>query len=671
MRNNSMKAIAIIITIILICVNMTSCLDFFDSLLETELTEKDTEEQTSAFSNNNPRIEKDSYDLSNKLDCQIAGVLLKIPDYCSLGDNSKDDMRWYYAERNGKTAYFNIFKWPGNDYSQKEFEDDITSNNLQNMYLEMVFSDDSFENTELLNTEFITVCDHKSCIFNYKTEFTYSGTTYQQDGSVFFMYNERTDNVLCINLSQTSNTEYTYNNDFRKIVNSISLLSEDEEKTSHNHTYNTTVTVEPNCANSGVKSLTCTVCFDTKQEEIPPTGNHTYTSEVTKQATCKDPGEKKYTCTVCGHEYVESTPVTIVHTYSEWNVSTQATTSSNGLKERTCKVCGYKQTETIPKLYPVTLPKSSLVNNTTKIQKKQNVTVNDYCEFTVESVDITKRVEPPKKSGVYSYYQAYEGQIYVDVCIKYKNILTKKINADDVFDSYLVFSNIYEYRGNIIVEEKGRSDFTYASITDIEPLSSMYLHVLFRASDLIKTINGSLVVVFKIDGKAYSVVVREGSVETVNTTEGYKTKSSGSIEKKEKVALPGKYEFYLESISVSTEVKPPKATGVYFYKKAEEGNKIIDLCFCYKNTSNKSITADDAFKSATLKYNNKYEYSASGFIEEKGRTEFTYLSITNINPLCYEYIHVAFQVPNEVADNAKGSTVTVKINNATYTVLIK
>jgi hypothetical protein len=223
-----------------------------------------------------------------------------------------------------------------------------------------------------------------------------------------------------------------------------------------------------------------------------------------------------------------------------------------------------------------------------------------------------------------------------------------------------------------MAEEDGRSDFTYALITNIAPLSTVYLHVLFNASELVKTSSGSLVAVLQMNGKSYSINIRDGSSETVDTTNGYKTKNSGLLTKGEKVAFPGKCEFYLDDITITTELKPPKASGYFILgKKAEDGNKLIDLCFYYKNTSEKRISADEVIKSATLKYNNKYEYSGGGFIEEKDRSEFTYLSITNINPLCYEYIHVYFEVPNEVANNTSGCVITLKINGSSYSVNIK
>lgn len=679
-RENSMKKIIFISVLLAVVMSMTSCLTLLSVLLDSESTEDVTSYVTDNTESNAAdaekiRTEKDAFDASEKLICVTGGAMLQIPDYFSLGNNSQENRRWYYAETAGKTAFIYIFEWPGDNdgkkYSQAEFEEDIENNELQNMYLEMSFSGKDFSNAELLNTEYTNINNTKCCLADYKVDFKNSDTIYKVDCSVFFVYIDRTDTILCLNLGQTDNTDYTYNNDFRKIINSIKILTDEEEENSHTHEYKTTVTKEATCKEEGEQTLTCTVCFRTHTEIIPVSEVHKYSyPTVVKVATCKDTGEKKYVCSTCGYEYTEIIPVKNAHTYSEWKQTKAPTSSTAGSKERKCTVCGKTQTEEVPKLAPVNLPKSTLANNAIKINKQQTVTVPDYCEFTIESINITNDVLPPRRSGVYSHYQAYDETVYIDVCMKYKNLQTEKISADDTLRAYLIFSGIYEYKCSIIVEEDNRSDFTYASITNIAPLSSIYLHVLFNASNVIKSTNGSLTAVFQMDGKSYSIEVRDGMNNTVDTSDGYAQKSSGNITKDEKIAIPGKCEFYIDSISITSTVKPPRASGYYLYYKADEGNKYIDICLYYKNTSNKYINADTVIKSEKLIYNKKYEYTASGCIEEKNRSEFTYLLITDIEPLNYGYIHVMFEVPDEVASNIKGQSVTLTINGSKYTVTI-
>lgn len=59
---------------------------------------------------------------------------------------------------------------------------------------------------------------------------------------------------------------------------------------------------------AGVKVYTCTVCGDTKKEEIPATGHVWDEGKVTTEATTEAEGVKTYTCTICGDTKTEAIP---------------------------------------------------------------------------------------------------------------------------------------------------------------------------------------------------------------------------------------------------------------------------------------------------------------------------------------------------------------------------
>ena len=68
------------------------------------------------------------------------------------------------------------------------------------------------------------------------------------------------------------------------------------------HTWNDgEITTPATCKDAGVKTFTCTVCGETKTEEIAKLTTHTWNEgEITKPATLTEAGEKTFTCTVCG-----------------------------------------------------------------------------------------------------------------------------------------------------------------------------------------------------------------------------------------------------------------------------------------------------------------------------------------------------------------------------------
>ena len=105
-----------------------------------------------------------------------------------------------------------------------------------------------------------------------------------------------------------------------KIQPNTPLTTDDKEiKISYNDNYNITrtttlpitvthehvwddgeITKEPTCLEKGEMTYICTICNETKVEELPVTEEHIWNAgETTKEPTCLEKGEMTYTCTIC------------------------------------------------------------------------------------------------------------------------------------------------------------------------------------------------------------------------------------------------------------------------------------------------------------------------------------------------------------------------------------
>ena len=147
------------------------------------------------------------------------------------------------------------------------------------------------------------------------------------------------------------------------------------------HTWNNgVVTTEPTHTEAGVKTYTCTVCGQTKEEVVPANSEaHTFSTDwssdadthwhaatcvhttlksqqaehtwnagvITTPATCTEAGVKTFTCTVCGRTRTESVPAT-GHAYDDGVITTPAGCTTTGVKTFTCANCGDTYTEDIP-----------------------------------------------------------------------------------------------------------------------------------------------------------------------------------------------------------------------------------------------------------------------------------------------------------------------------------
>lgn len=110
---------------------------------------------------------------------------------------------------------------------------------------------------------------------------------------------------------------------------------------------------EPTCTQPGFADASvCARCGITleAQQEIPPTGHQWNDGEATAAATCAKAGTMTYTCTVCGETKTEELPATGKHTWGQEKVTLEATCTEAGAKTYTCSVCGQVKTEALPAL---------------------------------------------------------------------------------------------------------------------------------------------------------------------------------------------------------------------------------------------------------------------------------------------------------------------------------
>ncbi len=112
-----------------------------------------------------------------------------------------------------------------------------------------------------------------------------------------------------------------------------------------------TVTKQPTCSATGVKTFTCTNpgCTHRETKTIAATGNHTWNSgSVTKQPTCSATGVKTYKCTNsgCTATKTESVAATCKHTWNSGSITTQPTCVAVGVKTYKCTTSGCTATKT-------------------------------------------------------------------------------------------------------------------------------------------------------------------------------------------------------------------------------------------------------------------------------------------------------------------------------------
>ena len=111
---------------------------------------------------------------------------------------------------------------------------------------------------------------------------------------------------------------------------------------------NGVVTTAPTETTPGVRTRTCTVCGDIREETIPATGAHDYRFTKNVDPTCTDGGYDLYTCSGCGATERRNLTDAAGHKWDGGTVTTAPTETTPGVRTFTCTVCSQTRTEAIP-----------------------------------------------------------------------------------------------------------------------------------------------------------------------------------------------------------------------------------------------------------------------------------------------------------------------------------
>ena len=118
-----------------------------------------------------------------------------------------------------------------------------------------------------------------------------------------------------------------------------------------NHWNDGKITTPPTCTKTGVKQYTCTICSETKTEEIAALG-HDYSSDWTidTAAACETVGSKSHHCTRCDSKIDVTEIPASGHSWNDGAITTEPTCTDEGVKTFTCNACGKTRTEAVAAL---------------------------------------------------------------------------------------------------------------------------------------------------------------------------------------------------------------------------------------------------------------------------------------------------------------------------------
>lgn len=126
--------------------------------------------------------------------------------------------------------------------------------------------------------------------------------------------------------------------------------------------------------------------------------------------------------------------------------------------------------------------------------------VQDVCEYYLDGLDVTPRIEPSIITGTYSSYNVRtEDNIYIDVTLGIKNFKNEAKVADDMITTKIKINN-NEYTCFSVAESVDGSDLeNYASV---KPLETRKIHYIAEVP--ISEATGEIEVILTINGEDFS-----------------------------------------------------------------------------------------------------------------------------------------------------------------------
>ena len=146
-------------------------------------------------------------------------------------------------------------------------------------------------------------------------------------------------------------------------------------------------------------------------------------------------------------------------------------------------------------------------SNDVQIVNAGDKITTDSMEINVNSVELTYDVLPDNTSGFYTHYEADAGKVYIAVDASVTNNAKQNLGCDQIGKIVANYSNGYTYHGFIVVKDS-TTGFTYANITNIDPLETKEIKWLVECPEEVETSSDPLFLELTINGGKYKIVIR-------------------------------------------------------------------------------------------------------------------------------------------------------------------
>ena len=155
-----------------------------------------------------------------------------------------------------------------------------------------------------------------------------------------------------------------------------------------------------------------------------------------------------------------------------------------------------------------------------KIAVNQTYSMENLCEFSIESVKFSYDVFPQCDSILNNHYPASEGKIYLDIVANIKNLRKEAVSCDSIAEFTLDYNNGYTYNSFAVIEDEGFG-FSNANIRNIDPLETITFHYLIDCPIEVYSNPYPLNLTAKFGPNTFELVLRDenGNTDALSSNE--------------------------------------------------------------------------------------------------------------------------------------------------------
>ena len=283
------------------------------------------------------------------------------------------------------------------------------------------------------------------------------------------------------------------------------------------------------------------------------------------------------------------------------------------------------------------------------ISFKDTNVLPDTAELTFYYAFATDTLTPPITSGIYTYYQADSGKVFLVLAADVKNTSEKSVDVSSVFEASIKIGGEKIPASFYLIEDGGSSISTYG---DIDALSTAAVYIAFS-----------------VDSDA----VDEPFTLTLKDNDGNKYRGEftlASMKSDDKVVL-GKtistdnFELTVNDVYFDAALYPPHASGYYHYFEAADGKTYLIISCSVKNLKGTDLKYD-SIAGVSCVYNEKYRYDSFLVIEEDGGADLNnFTNMYSISPLDSGNLYYLIEMPQEVETGS--IVISIRVANECYT----